>query len=290
MKWRVALRLGRVSNLPTVWTNVLTGVVLAGGADAPAHIALALLALSLFYVAGMFLNDAFDREFDARERPERPIPSGAASAHAVLGSGFAMLGAGVVLLGITGLLPGAGGGWRAAAAGIALAGAIVLYDRHHKENPLSPLLMGVCRMLVYLCAGFAVATEIPGRLLIAAALLVCYLIGLTYAAKQEHVGRIEGTWPLAFLVVPFVYLLPEVLRAPLALVLYLALLGWVAWAVSLLVRGGAGDVPRAVVSLIAGIALLDAVIIATAGEPALALAAAGAFAVTLALQRRVPGT
>ena len=30
MKWRTYLRLGRVSNLPTVWTNVLAGVVLIG--------------------------------------------------------------------------------------------------------------------------------------------------------------------------------------------------------------------------------------------------------------------
>ena len=70
------LRLGRVSNLPTVWTNVLAGVALSG-ARAPAGTAVLLaLALSLFYVGGMFLNDAFDREVDTRERPERPIPSG----------------------------------------------------------------------------------------------------------------------------------------------------------------------------------------------------------------------
>lgn len=31
---------------------------------------------SLLYLAGMALNDWADREVDARERPERPIPSG----------------------------------------------------------------------------------------------------------------------------------------------------------------------------------------------------------------------
>ena len=31
MNWNVALRLGRVSNLPTVWSNSLAGLVLAGG-------------------------------------------------------------------------------------------------------------------------------------------------------------------------------------------------------------------------------------------------------------------
>ena len=35
-----ALELGRVSNLPTVWTNVLAGIVLSGGGGRPALIAL----------------------------------------------------------------------------------------------------------------------------------------------------------------------------------------------------------------------------------------------------------
>jgi hypothetical protein len=39
-----------------------------------------LLSVSLIYVAGMYLNDAFDRDYDAAERPTRPIPSGEVSA------------------------------------------------------------------------------------------------------------------------------------------------------------------------------------------------------------------
>jgi 4-hydroxybenzoate polyprenyltransferase len=49
-------------------------------------------------------------------------------------------------------------------------------------------------------------------------------------------------------------------------------------------------VPRAVVSLIAGIALLDAVLIAAAGAPGVAWLAVGGFVLTLGLQRLVPGT
>jgi hypothetical protein len=45
-----------------------------------------LVAMSLFYTGGMYLNDAFDREFDARSRPERPIPAGQVSAQAVFTS------------------------------------------------------------------------------------------------------------------------------------------------------------------------------------------------------------
>jgi 4-hydroxybenzoate polyprenyltransferase len=36
-------------------------------------------------------------------------------------------------------------------------GAIVLYDSHHKNNPLSPVLMGMCRMLVYITSALAIS-------------------------------------------------------------------------------------------------------------------------------------
>ena len=87
----VALRLGRISNLPTVWTNTLVGVTLAGSPPFDMRVFVLLVALSLFYIGGMFLNDAFDREFDARTRPDRPIPAGQVTAGTVFGSGFGML-------------------------------------------------------------------------------------------------------------------------------------------------------------------------------------------------------
>ena len=58
-----------MSNLPTVWTNVLAATVLAGGAWQNTRTAIVLVAMSLFYVGGMYLNDYFDRAIDARERP-----------------------------------------------------------------------------------------------------------------------------------------------------------------------------------------------------------------------------
>jgi 4-hydroxybenzoate polyprenyltransferase len=117
---RTLLRLGRVSNLPTVWTNVLAATALAGGAWQNARTGLVLLAMSLFYVGGMYLNDYFDRTIDARERPERPIPAGDISANAVAAAGFGMLAAGIVLLATTGVA--------AAVAGLILAALIVAYN------------------------------------------------------------------------------------------------------------------------------------------------------------------
>ena len=57
---RDALVLGRVSNLPTVWTNTLVGLVLAGGTAGDVRNLPLVLALSLFYHDGIYLNDAFD--------------------------------------------------------------------------------------------------------------------------------------------------------------------------------------------------------------------------------------
>jgi len=72
---RTFLILGRVSNLPTVWSNCLAGWWLGGGGNFR-NLPFLLAGATFLYVGGMFLNDAFDAEFDRRYRKERPIPSG----------------------------------------------------------------------------------------------------------------------------------------------------------------------------------------------------------------------
>jgi UbiA prenyltransferase family len=290
MKLAVALKLGRVSNLPTVWSNVLTGMALAGAATVDCRLMLLLAALSLFYTGGMFLNDAFDHAFDAKTRPERPIPSGAVSAAQVHAFGFTMMAVALALLAWVGYRYEPMTQWRPVAAGLALAAAIVFYNWHHKDNPLSPLIMGLCRMLVYLTAAWAVTAIIPLEVMLAAAVLLCYLIGLTYAAKKEHLGRLENVWPLAFLAVPAVYGIILAPAHPAAVLPLILLAAWASYAVWLLRRRKPGDVPRAVVSLIAGISLLDAMLLAGADHLLFAWLAGVAFAMTLALQRWISGT
>jgi UbiA prenyltransferase family len=290
MSWPVALRLGRVSNLPTVWTNVLAGIVLSGAAVTAPSTALLLLSLSLFYVGGMFLNDAFDRDFDRRNRPDRPIPAGDVTATTVFGYGLGLLLSGFVLLLIVGYGTPAGTGWRAPAAGALLAAAIVLYDSWHKANPVGPFLMGLCRLLVYLIAGLAVAGMLSERLLLAAIVSLCYLIGLTYVAKQESLRRIANFWPLLFLAVPFVYGLPLAAAGGAALVLYVLLLATVISALFLILRPGAAGIPRAMMLLIAGISLLDGLFMAGQGQALLAVVAVAAFLLTLSFQRFIAGT
>jgi 4-hydroxybenzoate polyprenyltransferase len=281
----VALRLGRVSNQPTVWTNVVAGIVLAGGGSVVAIVGL-ITGMAAMYTAGMFLNDAFDADFDRLHRPERPIPSREATLTAVFAWGFASLALGLALI-VAAATP-TGNGVAAFSSGLALAAVIVVYDRWHKENTFGPLLMGICRMLVYVTAAMAVAGSLSVAVIGAAVVALCYLIGLTYVAKQETLGRVWNLWPLGFLAVPFIYEGFAALRDAATGIAFVALLGWVLYALSFL-RQGTRAIGTAVGYLIAGICLLDALFVAERA-PALAVLAAGAFILTLCLHRVVPGT
>ncbi|MDP6689295.1 MAG: UbiA family prenyltransferase [Alphaproteobacteria bacterium] len=284
MNWQTALRLGRVSNLPTVWSNSLAGLVLAGSGLA-LDVGFGLMAImSLFYVGGMYINDAFDQHIDAAERPERPIPSGQVSAGTVYVSGFIMLALGIAALFLW-------AGWRPGLTGVALAGAIIYYDWRHKTDPIGPAWMGLCRVLVYLAAAFLVTTQPPAVLYMGAGALFCYLIGLTYIAKQENLGAVANLWPLLFLAVPAVAAIwIAATNGGLALILAVIFVVWMVNALRYLWRRQPGDIPRAVVSLIAGMSLLDAVFIAHMGAGQMAIAAALCFVATLAFQRFIPGT
>ncbi len=277
------LKLGRMSNLPTVWTDTLAGAVLAGGVLSDWRFGTALVAASLFYIGGMYLNDYFDRAIDARERPGRPIPAGDITATAVFALGSGMLVLAVVLSGLT----SAAAAW----TGILLALVIVAYDRFHKGNPSAPLIMGLCRALVYGVAAAATTRSVPQAVVIPAIALLGYVAGLTYAARQENLDRIGNLWPLLLLAAPMLLTLPILGDGLGPAVIYIALLAATTYAVYLLaMRPTFGAVSRAVGILIAGISLVDAAMLASAGALEPALAAVLGFPATLALQRFIPGT
>lgn len=293
-RMRTYLQLGRVSNLPTVLSNALAGLLLAGGTPSAGLLAPLWIALALFYTGGMFLNDAFDADFDRRHNPGRPIPSGCVSAREVYLAGFGQLALGLALLALPALsetslpvswpLPG----------GLALAGLIVYYNWRHKRDPLAPLVMAGCRAMTYFIAAAVAGAPFVAPVGWGIAALVGYLIGLTYAARQENLNTIGRMWPLLFLAAPFVYALAGLGKNPWSLVFYVLFAAWVLYALSFLVVSSRRKVPRAVVSLIAGISLLDALLIA-GSAPGMellpwALGAVGCFALTLLLQRWISGT
>jgi 4-hydroxybenzoate polyprenyltransferase len=232
MPFRTALKLGRVSNLPTVWTNVLAGLALSA-LEPPWRLVAPLgVAVSLLYVSGMYLNDAFDARWDAANRAERPIPAGEVSARTVFRVGFAMMAAALVILAVA-------TNSAALVAGLVLAGLILVYDVSHKGNPLAPFVMGLCRVAVYGVAANAAGNPLTPPLLAGAFFLFFYLVLLTLIARQET-------------------------KDP--------------------------KIPRLVGRLIAGISLVDGAQVLAMGHPWVALACAGAFVLTLRLQKRVAGT
>jgi hypothetical protein len=277
------LKLGRVSNLPTVWTNVIAGATITNTAATIADLVVIGLAMTAFYVGGMYLNDFFDRDIDARERPGRPIHAGDIGAGTVSAIGFALLAVGIALLTPFGLVP--------AIWGLALAAAIVLYDVWHKGNTIAPVIMGLCRALVYLATGAAISGNIRLALIAGAIALAAHIVGLTYAARQENLNQVARLWPLAILACPLLLAVPGISSGWVVVGCLLLGAADIA-AVRLLARRAAPDsVPRAVSMLIAAICLVDALAVALyVDRILLACICASGYLLTRLFQMVIPGT
>lgn len=181
MTLRAVLRLARIPNVFTAFANVVAGIFLARGGQFQGGDLLLVAASGALYLGGMVLNDFFDRQVDAVERPDRPIPSGAVSPRAAAVLGFGLLGAGVLMAGLYGA--------RTLAVAVVLAGAILLYDGRVKGTAWGPLAMGSCRLLnvlLGLCAT-PMATW-PPVALTAALVMGSYTAIITYLARDEVGG------------------------------------------------------------------------------------------------------
>ncbi len=173
------LQLVRPPNLVTAAADVLAGWAVAGAGNVQPLPWLLGASVSL-YAGGVVLNDVCDVRVDARERPERPLPSGQVPvvAAAVL-AGF-LLAAGVAEAS------------RASPLGGALAAAIaalaVTYDTWSKPRRLAgPLNMGICRALNLLLGMTAVPAS-PVSHWPLALLPLAYVGGVTALSRGEVHG------------------------------------------------------------------------------------------------------
>lgn len=187
---RAFLELARISNLPTVWSNCLAAW-LVGGTHDTRILGIGIAGGSLVYTGGMFLNDYCDQEFDRAHRQERPIPSDRSSARSAGLIAAVFLGIGTVCL-----------AWINLWAALLLTALVVTYDFWHKKNPISPVLMAVCRvMLVVTIAGLS-----AGWLALSLGL---YILAISLVAKREAFGGGSVPWlgllalALAFALTPF---------------------------------------------------------------------------------------
>src|SRR5262249_55124171 len=144
------------------------------------------LASAALYCGGMVWNDYFDIEQDRRERPFRPLPSGAITLSQAAWLGSLLLVGGWVLAIFAGWrrdgfdsIPGFLGGL--------LVAAILLYDRWLKHKWFGPIGMGLCRSLNVLLGCTVVgANVIPWPLRFHLAGVVgLYIVGVTWFARTE---------------------------------------------------------------------------------------------------------
>ena len=297
---RAWLELTRGANLPTVWSNLLVGwlLAIASGAtldgDSFPILVAALIGATFLYTAGMFLNDAADAVWDRSHRPERPIPSGRLPLGQAAGAGAALL-----ILGVAAFLRVAPA---ALAAALMLAALILAYTRWHKARPaLAPWLMGACRATLPVI-GFATVGFVPGGagrglLLAHAAALALATAGISLLARHESAGGAPGRAASA---VAWAALLP--------VPAFLLATGVVSWSVLIGAAGlGLGlswtstripDIAARVATRIAGLALLDYLLwlaIRPAFDRADPLSQGGLmlllfFGTALALRRLLPST
>lgn len=279
--FRTLLILGRVSNLPTVWSNCLAGWLIAGSTDWAVFVQICIGA-SLLYVGGMFLNDACDADFDRTHRSERPIPSGTISSETVWRLSYFTLGLGALVLVFAGrllILPALG-----------LLACIIFYDFIHKRTPHAPVIMAVCRFLLYLVAGAGATGQAATAVLWAATAMAIYIVGLSYIARREATSTQISGWPFPLLLMPVLISAIQGGSTAGLVVLWLLLLSWVLFALAALrvpsSQGGAGV---AISRLLAGIVLVDMLTVPGASGIHL-LAFALLFGSALLLQRTVPAT
>ena len=160
----------RLSNAPTVISNVMVGLALAiqshriefsNLSNPPPFnfikpIIIVSVALLCLYFAGMVLNDAIDAKRDRKLRPERPIPQGVISTRVASVTGIILIAVSLFL------------SWRLQPQTVMytgiLGGTVIAYTLLHRFLLPAIVLMGGCRALVYIVAFSAFFSVIPEQL------------------------------------------------------------------------------------------------------------------------------
>ncbi|MEU4689171.1 SCO3242 family prenyltransferase [Actinoplanes sp. NPDC023714] len=236
------------------------------------------------YWAGMAANDWADRDLDAVERPERPIPSGRVTPGQALTVATGLTAAGV---GIAALA----GGRRAAAVAVPLAGAVWTYDLWAKNTAAGPAVMAACRALDVLLGASAghLRAALP-----AAATMAAHTATVTALSRHEVSGG-SPRLPTATLAATTA-LAATVPRRPVSTAATSgALAAWyAAWFGAAQARAAADPsanrIRAAVGAGITGMAPLQGALTARAGHPLAGIAVAAAAPIARLLTRKVPAT
>lgn len=296
--WRAHLaawaQLARISNLPTTITNVLVGMSIAGASwESDWGVMLAVMgAVALLYIGGMIFNDVCDHEIDAVERPSRPIPSGRISRNRAKKMVVTCMFAAIVILMLA-------GGGPALISGLGLVAVIVAYDVVHQRTGASVILMGLCRGMVYIVASSAVAWPLVdiGMLATAAGVMTVFTVLLSWVARYEvQQDAMPGHTRVVAWLIPIIVLVPICAVAmsrvvnPATMVLSaLLVVGWLTRSAIMVSQRPARPV-HAVMGWLAGMCLIDMMVLAALDRPFDAMFAFIMFLLTIRGHRRILGS
>ncbi len=213
---RTWLQLFRAPNLFTVPGDPLAGYLLACFGDVQNGLFTPIAASLCFYAAGLLLNDLADLAEDRAERPNRPLPSGAARPRTVAVVMVALFIGGLVLCAQAGV-------WTLG-TGVAIVIAVCTYNLWTKHIPgVGALNMGLCRGISLLLGATAVPhghLSIPlmlhGRLdhlAIGFGTVTLFIAAVTHLARFETRASAPGyaKWlPAAMLIAGFAAFFPLV--------------------------------------------------------------------------------
>ncbi|MBI4844428.1 MAG: UbiA family prenyltransferase [Nitrospirae bacterium] len=200
------LELCRISNLPTVWTNVLAAIVLSGSAFSWSDYIIIALSMSFFYSGGMCLNDIMDAETDRLSKPFRPIPSGRITSGNAYALTIALFAAAIALLlfvpFITSIYPA-----------LLLLLLIIIYDKFHKAHPISVIVMAACRFMIFVISAIAVAGT-AGHLAVAGGLIqIVYVLAISLTARHENKRAAQTSYSVIPLMIACISMIDGVAMA-----------------------------------------------------------------------------
>ena len=282
-KLNAYLTLFRLSNLPTIFTNVLVGTVLSEGILFSWVFWKIVFSCSLFYIAGMIFNDLFDYRWDKKYRPDRPLAANLISIDTALFWGILF-----IIIALLSLITiNNSTFW----AGICLICFIMVYDAWHKKNALSPLVMGCCRATVYLIAflAFSSLSDLSQSMIASSLLLAAYLMGLTYLAKGKFKWILLKWIAILLLFFPISYVVyqQDMLNYYVLFLIFIDFL-WLVYTLNLYFKEKTNS---GIAKLIAGISLIDTLIISLHKiEVNILLTGLTGWVLTLFFQKYIQGT
>lgn len=231
----------------------------------------------------MFLNDAFDADFDRQHRRQRPIPTGAITERDVWLSGLILLASGAATLFWMGR--------STAILTLLLIACILVYDAIHKAIEFSPVLMAGCRLLLYLVAASVSDKGVTGLAVWSALALAAYIVGLSYLARKETSRGPLQNWPTYFLFAPIflALLVNNGGYQRVALVISLIVAAWILWCLRHTFWTPQRNIGFTVSLLLAGIPLVDWLAIGGT-RPGVAVVFVVLFLAALLFQKFIPAT